>query len=91
MLASLPPLLIWPCRVGLAHRLEDEDVVQLVKKKVKTGEEGKGRCDEGAWQRLFAYGRCFHSFHSLLGSDCSALCTIQNARSSSCKAEHERV
>lgn len=33
-----------PCRVGLAHRLEDEDVVQLVKKKVKTGEEGKGRC-----------------------------------------------
>eukprot|EP00967_Tisochrysis_lutea_P067709 scaffold88523_cov20-Tisochrysis_lutea.AAC.1 len=30
-------------RVGLGHRLDDEDVVQLVKKKVKTGEEGKGR------------------------------------------------
>lgn len=31
------------CRVGLTHKLEDEDVVQLVKKKVKTGEDGKGR------------------------------------------------
>jgi uncharacterized protein len=27
----------------LAHKLEDEDVVQIVKKKVKTGEDGKGR------------------------------------------------
>ncbi len=25
------------CRCGLAHRLDDEDVVQIVKKKVKTG------------------------------------------------------
>ncbi|KAF5831935.1 GTP-binding like protein [Dunaliella salina] len=33
----------YPQRVGLGHRLDDEDVVQLVKKKVKTGEEGKGR------------------------------------------------
>jgi len=31
------------CRVGLSHRLEDEDVVQLVKKKNQTGEDGKGR------------------------------------------------
>jgi hypothetical protein len=27
----------------LSHRLEDEDVVQIVKQKVKTGEDGKGR------------------------------------------------
>ncbi|GFH24097.1 OBG-type G domain-containing protein [Haematococcus lacustris] len=28
---------------GLTHKLEDEDVVQIVKKKVKTGEDGRGR------------------------------------------------
>ena len=33
----------YPQRVGLQHRLEDEDVVQIVKKKVKTGEDGRGR------------------------------------------------
>ena len=33
-----------PCRCGLTHPLEDEDVVQIVKQKVTTGgEEGKGR------------------------------------------------
>lgn len=33
----------YPQRCGLSHRLEDEDVVQIVKKKVKTGEDGRGR------------------------------------------------
>ena len=33
-----------PGRCGLGHQLEDEDVVQIVKKKVTTGgEEGRGR------------------------------------------------
>lgn len=32
----------YPQRCGLVHRLEDEDVVQIVKKKVM-GEEGRGR------------------------------------------------
>jgi len=46
------PYTFVPCvapRVGLAHRLDDEDVVQLVKKKVKTGEEGKGRYGVCEW------------------------------------------
>lgn len=30
-------------RCGLAHDLEDEDVVQIVKKKVVSGEDGRGR------------------------------------------------
>lgn len=29
--------------MGLAHRLTDEDVVQIVKKKKVSGEDGKGR------------------------------------------------
>lgn len=33
----------YPQRCGLTHKLEDEDVVQIVKKKVKTGEDGRGR------------------------------------------------
>ncbi|KAK9831969.1 hypothetical protein WJX81_004285 [Elliptochloris bilobata] len=34
----------YPQRCGLSHQLEDEDVVQIVKKKVTTGgEEGRGR------------------------------------------------
>ncbi|GMH37743.1 hypothetical protein BSKO_05616 [Bryopsis sp. KO-2023] len=33
----------FPQRVGLAHKLTDEDVVQIVKKKKATGEDGKGR------------------------------------------------
>lgn len=33
----------YPQRVGLTHKMEDEDVVQIVKKKVKTGEDGGGR------------------------------------------------
>ncbi|GAB4821710.1 hypothetical protein N2152v2_008756 [Parachlorella kessleri] len=32
-----------PQRVGLQHELEDEDVVQIVKKKINTGEDGLGR------------------------------------------------
>ena len=31
------------CRCGLSHELEDEDVVQLVKTKVATTEDGRGR------------------------------------------------
>ena len=31
------------CRVGLAHTLMDEDVVQINKKKVTGNEEGRGR------------------------------------------------
>lgn len=41
--------LVWGCsakhfpqRVGLAHQLSDEDVVQIVKKKKVSGEDGKG-------------------------------------------------
>ncbi len=30
-------------RCGLAHELEDEDVVQIVKKKVISSEDGRGR------------------------------------------------
>ena len=33
----------YPQRCGLSHGLEDEDVVQIVKKKVNTGEDGRGR------------------------------------------------
>ncbi|KAG2488633.1 hypothetical protein HYH03_012801 [Edaphochlamys debaryana] len=33
----------YPQRCGLSHQLEDEDVVQIVKKKVNTGEDGRGR------------------------------------------------
>lgn len=33
----------YPQRCGLSHPLEDEDVVQIVKKKVRTGEDGRGR------------------------------------------------
>ncbi|GLI60341.1 hypothetical protein VaNZ11_002461 [Volvox africanus] len=33
----------YPQRCGLGHQLEDEDVVQIVKKKVNTGEDGRGR------------------------------------------------
>ncbi|GFR48130.1 hypothetical protein Agub_g9964 [Astrephomene gubernaculifera] len=33
----------YPQRCGLSHPLEDEDVVQIVKKKVNTGEDGRGR------------------------------------------------
>lgn len=36
-------MLCCPCRCGLGHMLEDEDVVQLVKTKVSTGEDGRGR------------------------------------------------
>jgi uncharacterized protein len=32
-----------PQRCGLAHRLHDEDVVQIVKAKIKHGDEGRGR------------------------------------------------
>lgn len=32
-----------PQRVGVAHRLADEDVIQAVKRKVKGGEDGRGR------------------------------------------------
>ena len=31
------------CRCGMSHTLEDEDVVQIIKKKVSTAEEGRGR------------------------------------------------
>ena len=31
------------CRCGLAHVLQDEDVVQIVKKKVTSNEDGRGR------------------------------------------------
>ncbi len=31
------------CRCGLSHNLEDEDVVQIVKKKVDTAADGIGR------------------------------------------------
>lgn len=33
----------YPQRCGLTHQLEDEDVVQIVKKKVLHGEDGRGR------------------------------------------------
>ncbi|KAK9840047.1 hypothetical protein WJX74_002550 [Apatococcus lobatus] len=33
----------YPQRCGMAHTLEDEDVVQIIKKKVSTAEEGRGR------------------------------------------------
>lgn len=33
----------YPQRCGLTHPLEDEDVVQILKKKVKIGEDGRGR------------------------------------------------
>ncbi|KXZ55228.1 hypothetical protein GPECTOR_3g37 [Gonium pectorale] len=33
----------YPQRCGLNHQLEDEDVVQIVKKKVNTAEDGRGR------------------------------------------------
>ena len=32
-----------PQRCGLGHKLEDEDVVQIVKAKIKHGDEGRGR------------------------------------------------
>lgn len=32
-----------PQRCGLAHALQDEDVVQIVKAKIKHGDEGRGR------------------------------------------------
>jgi uncharacterized protein len=32
-----------PQRCGIAHRLQDEDVVQIVKAKIKHGDEGRGR------------------------------------------------
>ena len=31
------------CRCGLSHNLEDEDVVQIVKKKVVEAADGRGR------------------------------------------------
>ena len=31
------------CRCGLSHVLQDEDVVQIVKKKVSSSEDGRGR------------------------------------------------
>lgn len=37
----------YPQRVGLAHKLEDEDVVQIVKAKVTTGGGGGGGGEEG--------------------------------------------
>jgi hypothetical protein len=36
-----------PQRCGLSHRLHDEDVVQLVKKKVIGGSEARGRFRQG--------------------------------------------
>lgn len=33
----------YPQRCGLQHCMQDEDVVQIVKKKVNTGEDGRGR------------------------------------------------
>ena len=33
----------YPQRCGLGHVLQDEDVVQIVKKKVATTEDGRGR------------------------------------------------
>lgn len=33
----------YPQRCGLTHLLEDEDVIQIVKKKIKHGEDGRGR------------------------------------------------
>lgn len=50
MLPEFQYALVWgtsskhyPQRCGLAHKLEDEDVVQIVKKKVKTDGEALGR------------------------------------------------
>ena len=35
---------MWPyCRCGLQHALEDEDVVQVLKSKTASGEDGRGR------------------------------------------------
>jgi hypothetical protein len=35
-------------RCGLSHRLEDEDVVQVVKRKVQTGDDARGRFSQQA-------------------------------------------
>lgn len=50
MVAQLNYALVWgtsskhyPQRCGLSHNLEDEDVVQIVKKKVDTAADGRGR------------------------------------------------
>lgn len=46
----------YPQRCGLSHRLADEDVVQIVKKKVKTDDEGRGRFKAtGAWGGCCGY------------------------------------
>jgi ribosome-interacting GTPase 1 len=37
-----------PQRCGLSHRLEDEDVVQVVKRKVQTGDDARGRFSQQA-------------------------------------------
>lgn len=37
-----------PQRCGIAHKLSDEDVVQITKKKINSGEDGKGRFKQGA-------------------------------------------
>ncbi|KAI8470019.1 MAG: P-loop containing nucleoside triphosphate hydrolase protein [Monoraphidium minutum] len=50
MLREFKYALVWgvsakhyPQRVGLSHQLEDEDVIQVVKKKVLDAEDGRGR------------------------------------------------
>jgi hypothetical protein len=54
MLEEFNYALVWgtsskhmPQRCGLAHHLEDEDVVQIVKKKVIGGSEARGRFRQG--------------------------------------------
>lgn len=37
-----------PQRCGLSHKLEDEDVVQIVKKKVQVGDDARGRFSQAA-------------------------------------------